>query len=253
MVVRFEADLFFANISRFKDKISAIVRTNSRDLRAIVVDASMISNVDTTALHTLEIILKDLQSKGVTLVFACMRASVRDRFKKAGLAAKLKFNPALQIHAVVKHLREERKVEQEIRQSMEQPGKVLEEEREEYLKLRGATRSLETLPSSGSLSTSSRTLRKSHSINLQPQAVKSSYLQRFGVNNSDNNSTSLVEFSNGNGNGNNGDNNNDDNNDGHNNFGDNSINSNNTAVWVGSQDQPPTVVNVTHSTFNDTL
>ena len=49
IVYRFEAHLFYANAAVFMDKVLGLLSTTTRPVRAIVVDASRISDVDYSA------------------------------------------------------------------------------------------------------------------------------------------------------------------------------------------------------------
>ena len=100
IILRVEADLYFANIGRFKDKIDEIVSQRA-GLKGIIIDGSTFNTVDPTSLHVLDGILVNLQKKGIKLALATVRASVRDTLKKAGIVSKLIMDPKLQIHDAV--------------------------------------------------------------------------------------------------------------------------------------------------------
>jgi len=68
------------------------------------VDGSTFNSIDATSLHILESLLKDLSDRGVRLLFALVRASVRDSLRNSGLTSKLIMDPKLQIQDAVRLL-----------------------------------------------------------------------------------------------------------------------------------------------------
>jgi SulP family sulfate permease len=69
IVYRFGADLFYANQQRFCDEVHDLVVQAPAPLRCFVVDASAITDIDYSAARSLRVLIEDLQSKRVRIIF----------------------------------------------------------------------------------------------------------------------------------------------------------------------------------------
>jgi sulfate permease, SulP family len=69
IVYRFGADLFYANQERFCDEVRELVTHAPAPLRCFVVDASAITDIDYSAARSLRVLIEDLQSKRVRMIF----------------------------------------------------------------------------------------------------------------------------------------------------------------------------------------
>jgi len=81
VIFRFDQEIFFANAALFRDEVLRLARR--RDIRAVVVDASGITHIDTTGLDMLAELHEQLESDGAELVFARMRGRVHDALAQA--------------------------------------------------------------------------------------------------------------------------------------------------------------------------
>lgn len=79
-IVRFGAELFFANAGALRDAVVTEVKENSP--RAVVLDAEAVTQIDTTATEQVQKLDQELAELGVRLVFARLQSEVR-----AGLEA----------------------------------------------------------------------------------------------------------------------------------------------------------------------
>ena len=77
VLYRFGAALFYANAGRFSDEICDLVGPEPSPVRWLVVDAGAITHVDYTAARVVRELQKELDRKGVTLVFAHVRADLK--------------------------------------------------------------------------------------------------------------------------------------------------------------------------------
>jgi len=77
IVYRFGADLFYANHNRFSDEVRALVEQAPTPVQWFVVDAGAITNIDYSAAQSLRDLLDDLVHRGVGMVFARVRPSLR--------------------------------------------------------------------------------------------------------------------------------------------------------------------------------
>jgi SulP family sulfate permease len=85
LIYRFDAPLFFANVSVMTDELSDLVELASPPFEWVLIDAESIHDMDTTAVQGLEELIEDLHDAGITLVFARLRNAVRVIMTSAGL------------------------------------------------------------------------------------------------------------------------------------------------------------------------
>ena len=83
VIFRFDQEIFFANAFFFRDHIRELVAGADPPLREVIVDASAITYVDTTGLDMLGELQRELDAKGVELVFARLKGPVHDVFRRA--------------------------------------------------------------------------------------------------------------------------------------------------------------------------
>jgi len=81
VVFRFDAPLIFANARVFRDQIRALTRSDPPP-RWIVVAAEPVTDVDTTAADMLEVLDRELNAMGISLVFAEMKTPVRTKVER---------------------------------------------------------------------------------------------------------------------------------------------------------------------------
>jgi sulfate permease, SulP family len=86
LVYRFEADLFYANANLFMEQILHLVSATEKPIRAVVLDASGIDNIDYTAAKMLLELRKELTKRGVTFSTVATFDSVLDDLRRYGLA-----------------------------------------------------------------------------------------------------------------------------------------------------------------------
>jgi MFS superfamily sulfate permease-like transporter len=77
LVYRFGADLFYANEQRFVDEVRRLVDGAPPPLRALVVDASAIADLDYSAALALRKLVADLQQRRILLVFGRVSDALR--------------------------------------------------------------------------------------------------------------------------------------------------------------------------------
>ena len=81
-VVAMGAELFFANVTPFREAV--ITEVESRSPGAVVVDAEAISDIDTTAADEIVKLGQELDSRDVVLAFARLAPAARDALDSAG-------------------------------------------------------------------------------------------------------------------------------------------------------------------------
>jgi MFS superfamily sulfate permease-like transporter len=85
VLFRWDAQLFFANASTFRDKVLAAVESSPTKARWLVVAAEPVTDIDITAADMLMELDKTLDKLGVDLCFAEMKDPVKDHLKRYGI------------------------------------------------------------------------------------------------------------------------------------------------------------------------
>ena len=85
VVFRFSGELFFANATFFRDETLHLVDGADPPARAVLVDASAIYHLDTTAAAMLADLLDRLEARGVAFELARASTSLRDVLRRTGL------------------------------------------------------------------------------------------------------------------------------------------------------------------------
>jgi high affinity sulfate transporter 1 len=107
VIYRFDAPLFFANAKTFRDKVRRFAAADPAP-RWIVIAAEPVTDVDTTASDVLEDLDEELNSRGISLVFAELKDPVRRKIERYGLTRTIEprhFFPT--VGAAVKAFRQE--------------------------------------------------------------------------------------------------------------------------------------------------
>jgi SulP family sulfate permease len=78
LIVRFDAQLYFANINYFRDRLDQLIAAKGERLRAIIINADSINNVDSTAVHALEELVTEWRNQGWSVYFTGVKGPVRD-------------------------------------------------------------------------------------------------------------------------------------------------------------------------------
>jgi MFS superfamily sulfate permease-like transporter len=85
IVYRFEADLYYANAGRFMDEVLGLLSPTRPPVRAIVFDASGISDVDYSAAKTLLQMEGELARRGVRVTLVAASYELRKELARYGL------------------------------------------------------------------------------------------------------------------------------------------------------------------------
>ena len=85
LVFRFDAQLFYANASYFRDKLDEMAEKKGKALKLIVLDSESINITDSTGVEMLKERIKFYQKKGVLFYFAGAKGPLRDALFKGGL------------------------------------------------------------------------------------------------------------------------------------------------------------------------
>ncbi len=90
LIYRFDAQLFFANVNYFKDKLYDYESRKKDHLKLLIIDGESINNIDSTAIHALEEIIADFNSRAIEVCFTGIKGPVRDKMIKSGFIKKAK-------------------------------------------------------------------------------------------------------------------------------------------------------------------
>ncbi|MCB0547344.1 MAG: STAS domain-containing protein, partial [Phaeodactylibacter sp.] len=85
LVMRFDARLYFANVSYFKDKIEEEIARKGKKLKLFILDANSINGMDSSGMHALEEIIGLCHAQGIDFNLASVKGPVRDILVRGGL------------------------------------------------------------------------------------------------------------------------------------------------------------------------
>lgn len=89
LVVRQDAQLYYANTGHFLERLNAAVAQKGAPLKLVILHCGSISNVDSTALEDLKMCIAQLQERQVAFFFSGLIGPVRDFFKREGFMEEL--------------------------------------------------------------------------------------------------------------------------------------------------------------------
>lgn len=89
VILRIDASLYFANTVFLKEKVHEICRQHAADLKALILDASAVNDLDSSADTALHQLSAEFKKKGIEFYIAGVKAPVRDVMKRSGLYAVL--------------------------------------------------------------------------------------------------------------------------------------------------------------------
>ncbi len=87
LAVRFDAAYYFGNVTFLQDTLERLEAETSEPLRAVVLDATSINDLDSSAAHALHDLAEAYQERGIRLVLAGAKGPVREVVKRAHLDA----------------------------------------------------------------------------------------------------------------------------------------------------------------------
>ncbi|MDJ0359510.1 SulP family inorganic anion transporter [Rhodococcus sp. H29-C3] len=87
-MVRFDAPLFFANGEIFDQYVRSVVADAPSPVEWVVIAAEPITGLDTTAVDELVDLDRNLESRGIRLIFAEMKGPIKDRLIRFGVGGR---------------------------------------------------------------------------------------------------------------------------------------------------------------------
>ena len=104
LIFRFDAELYFANTSYFKERLKKIAKNKGEELEVIIIDAESINSIDSTAVEMLRESLIYYAQKNIKLYFTNLKGPVRDTLNKSKIIDLIgKENCFLSIHNAVEY------------------------------------------------------------------------------------------------------------------------------------------------------
>lgn len=89
LIVRFDAQLFFANVQYFKDKLETSVAGKGDKLRLIIIDGESINSIDSSGVYMLNDVITKYRRLNIDIAFTGMKGPVRDVLEKSGIIKKI--------------------------------------------------------------------------------------------------------------------------------------------------------------------
>jgi len=103
LIARFDADIYFANVQYFKDRVKKFIKKSKHEVFAIVLDCGSISQVDSTAVSALIEIKDMLDRMKIELYYAQMKRSIQQVIKGGGLYERVQEHCFVLLHDAVLH------------------------------------------------------------------------------------------------------------------------------------------------------
>jgi len=89
LIIRFDSQLYFANTNYFKEKLDELVLKKGKELKLIIIDAEVISNIDSSGIAAINDLLRKYNGRGIKIYFTSIKGPVRDAFTKSSLVDKI--------------------------------------------------------------------------------------------------------------------------------------------------------------------
>ncbi|MBX2840679.1 MAG: solute carrier family 26 protein [Flammeovirgaceae bacterium] len=85
LIIRFDAQLYFANSQYFKEAIEQEIKKKGEKLKLLIISAEAINYLDSSANHTLSQLIEEIQKKNISIYISSAIGPVRDLLKKGGI------------------------------------------------------------------------------------------------------------------------------------------------------------------------
>lgn len=86
LVLRIDAQLYFANVGFLRDNLHEYERKHETPLRGVVLDASGVNQIDSSAEHGLRAIAREYRERSIPFIVASAKGQVRDVLERSGFA-----------------------------------------------------------------------------------------------------------------------------------------------------------------------
>jgi SulP family sulfate permease len=85
LIIRFDAQLHFANTSFFKDTLISEAAKKGANLKTLIIDGESLNSLDSSGVYAIQDILKYFNQKNVSTYFTGLKGPVRDTMHKSGI------------------------------------------------------------------------------------------------------------------------------------------------------------------------
>ena len=92
LIIRFDAQLFFANVQYFKDKLEEFVSKKGDKLEQIIIDGESINSVDSSAVYSLKEVIEKYKKANIKVIFTGMKGPVRDVLERSEIITDIGYN-----------------------------------------------------------------------------------------------------------------------------------------------------------------
>jgi sulfate permease, SulP family len=86
LIFRFDSQLYFANVEYFRETLEGLLEKKGEKLNLVILDASAMTNIDSTGIHTMKELVQDLGVRRIRFYIAGAIGPVRDKLKKSGIS-----------------------------------------------------------------------------------------------------------------------------------------------------------------------
>ncbi len=92
LIIRFDAQLYFANTTYFKDKLQELANEKGDKLKLVIIDGDSINALDSSAIYAIEEMLDYFNDLNISVAFTGIKGPVRDTLAKSGLMKKIRYD-----------------------------------------------------------------------------------------------------------------------------------------------------------------
>lgn len=92
LIFRFDAQLYFANTTYFKDKLQTFTKEKGDKLKLVIINGESLNNLDSSAIYALDETLDYFENKNISVAFTSLKGHVRDHLAKSGLMKKIRYD-----------------------------------------------------------------------------------------------------------------------------------------------------------------
>jgi sulfate permease, SulP family len=85
LIIRFDAQLHFANTTYFKDTLYNEAVKKGADLKVIIIDGESLNSLDSSGVYALQEVLNHFKSNNIDIYFTGLKGPVRDTLHKSGI------------------------------------------------------------------------------------------------------------------------------------------------------------------------
>ena len=85
LIVRFDAQLFYANAAYFKDALKKMEAARKDPVHTVILDAAGINTIDSTGVHLIQDLIREYKERNIHFIMAQVKGPVRDLMNRAQL------------------------------------------------------------------------------------------------------------------------------------------------------------------------